>query len=114
VSDRIRLEVHDGTVRARFRDVTIAETTAAIRLREQGLPDRFYIPRADARTQHLERSDRRTHCPFKGDATYYTVVVDGETADDAVWSYEDPIPDMRAIREYLCFDERRGVELDVE
>ena len=101
-------------MRARFRDVSIAETAAAIRLKERGLPDRFYIPRSDARVQHLERSDRRTHCPFKGDATYYSVVVGSELAEDAVWSYEDPIPEMRAIRAYLCFDESRGVELDVE
>lgn len=114
MSDRIQLETHEGTVRARWGSVVLASTNAALRLKERGLPDRLYVPRTDSRVEHLQRSDRRTHCPFKGDATYYNVVVGGERADDAVWSYEDPIPEMRAIRQHLCFDTSRGIEIDVE
>jgi hypothetical protein len=52
---------------------------------------------------YLSRTDRGTHCPYKGDAAYYTVLMDGQFAENAVWTYEHPFPAMEAIAERLSF-----------
>jgi len=112
VSDRIQLVQHDRPVRVRYRGALLAETQRAVRLEEKGLPPRLYVPRSDVRMNHLQPSERRTHCPYKGDASYYSVVAGGDVADDAVWSYEDPIASVRAIKDHLCFDATRGIEIE--
>jgi uncharacterized protein (DUF427 family) len=60
----------------------------------------YYLPRKDVKMDRLVRSDHKTHCPFKGDASYYSVK-DGP--ENAVWSYEKPYDEMSAIRELLAF-----------
>jgi uncharacterized protein (DUF427 family) len=79
-------------------DQLIAETDRAVLLSETGYPVRAYIPREDVRAA-IEPSDKRSFCPFKGDASYWTV--DG--AEDVAWSYEEPKPDVEAIRGLLAF-----------
>ena len=85
----------------------IADTREAIELHEsmgQGkktlAPVVYYIPRKDVKMDRLVRSAHQTHCPFKGDASYFSLV-DGP--ENAVWSYETPYDEMRAIRERLAF-----------
>jgi len=112
VSERIRLHPHEHPVRVTFRDREIARTETAVRLEEAGCPPRLYIPRDAVDMACLRASTRRTHCPYKGDASYYSVAVDGAVAEDASWSYEDPIADMRAIEGHLCFDAARGVDVE--
>jgi uncharacterized protein (DUF427 family) len=51
----------------------------------------------------LQASDHRTYCPYKGDASYFTILAGGRSADNAVWSYEQPFPAMAAIKDYLAF-----------
>jgi uncharacterized protein (DUF427 family) len=51
----------------------------------------------------FERTSHRTHCPFKSDASYYSLKVDGRTAENAVWTYEDPFPAVAAIKDHLAF-----------
>ena len=51
----------------------------------------------------LQATDHHTHCPYKGDASYFSIVADGRTAANAVWSYEQPFPAMAQIKEYLAF-----------
>lgn len=63
----------------------------------------FYIPRGDADLSAYERSERTTHCPYKGDASYFGLRWHARTATDAVWSYEDPFPAVAAIRDHLAF-----------
>ena len=60
----------------------------------------YYIPRKDVRMDRLVRSSHSTHCPFKGDASYFSVVGGPE---NAVWSYESPYDEMLAIKERLAF-----------
>jgi uncharacterized protein (DUF427 family) len=62
-----------------------------------------YIPRDDADMGLLVRSTHTTHCPYKGDAAYYSLSVDGRTAENAVWTYETPFPAMADIKEHLAF-----------
>jgi uncharacterized protein (DUF427 family) len=67
---------------------TVAKSDRPVLLEETGLPARYYLPREDVRTDLLRRTDRTTSCPFKGEASYWSVVVGGEVYDDLVWSYE--------------------------
>ena len=99
----ITLTPHTGRVRVRVGGVTVAETNAALVLTEAAYPPVFYIPRADARWDHFVPSARRSHCPYKGDAGYFSLSVDGTERPDAVWTYEAPYPAVAAIRDHLAF-----------
>jgi uncharacterized protein (DUF427 family) len=81
----------------------VAETTRAKTLREASLPPVQYIPREDAQMDLFERTDHRTHCPYKGDASYYTLTAGGLERRNAVWSYESPFPGVAAIAGHLAF-----------
>jgi len=90
-------------VRVHFAGKVIADSTNALRFEEKGYPPRLYIPRADADMGALTRTDHRTHCPYKGDANYFSLAADGRSAENAVWTYEQPVPAMAAITDHLCF-----------
>lgn len=89
----------------------VAESANAVELAEDKHPVRYYIPRDDIRTDALQRSSTRTKCPFKGEAQYYHVKVDGKTIEDAVWSYEDPYDEHRGLKDLLAF---HGDKPDIE
>ena len=78
----------------------IADSRDAIRLEEGTYPAVYYLPRSDVKMDRLVRSNHRTHCPFKGDASYYSIA-DGP--QNAVWSYEQPYDEMTLIRGLLAF-----------
>jgi len=90
----------------------LAESDRPVLLDETGLPTRYYLPREDVRTDLLRPTDTATHCPYKGDASYWSAQVSGQTYDDVVWSYENPIPGAEAITGLMCFYPER-VELTV-
>ena len=90
-------------VRVTFGGQVIADTTHALSLKEASYPVVLYIPRADAKMDLLKRTDHATHCPYKGDASYFSIAADGKTAENAVWSYEQPFPAMAEIKDYLAF-----------
>ncbi|MGI5194681.1 DUF427 domain-containing protein [Streptomyces sp. CA-288835] len=85
--------VHDGQV--------LAESTRPLLLRETGFPVRYYLPIEDVRTELLTPSDTHTHCPFKGDASYWSL----PGAPDFVWTYPDPKPEVAEIKNHVCFYE---------
>ncbi len=92
-------------VQVRFGGETIADTRDAVRLEETFVghvvaPVVYYIPRKDVRMERLVRTSHHTHCPFKGEASYYSLK-DGP--ENAVWTYEQPYDEMLAIKEYLAF-----------
>jgi uncharacterized protein (DUF427 family) len=93
--------------------VIVADTTRARVLREGSLPPRYYLPRADVRTDLLVATDRKTTCPYKGDASYWSLQLDGDQHPNIVWCYEKPISEMAQIAGLLCFYNER-VELHVE
>ena len=99
----ITLAPHAGRVRVRVAGVTVAETGAALVLTEASYPPVLYIPCGDAIWSHFVPSSRRSHCPYKGDASYFGLSVDGTERPDAVWSYEAPYPAVAAIRDHLAF-----------
>ena len=90
-------------VRVTAGDIVIAETSKALTLKEARYPAVRYVPRQDANMALLERTDRVTHCPYKGDASYYSVKADGKTLDNAIWTYETPFPAMTEISGHLAF-----------
>ena len=90
-------------IRVTAGDIVIAETTKALTLKEAKYPAVQYVPRQDANMALLERTDRVTHCPYKGDASYYSVKADGKTLDNAIWTYETPFPAMTEISGHLAF-----------
>ncbi|MFN4278567.1 MAG: DUF427 domain-containing protein [Ferrovibrio sp.] len=92
-----------GRVRVTFSGQVVAETTRALRLQEASYPPVFYIPREDAAMALYRRSEHVTHCPYKGDASYYTLDAGGQQSANAVWSYEQPYPAMTQIAGHLAF-----------
>ena len=99
----IAIEPNPHRVRVVLGGMIVAETTRALTLREAHLPPVQYIPREDAQMDLFERTERTTHCPYKGDAHYYTVTAHGLVADHAAWTYETPLPAVSRIAGYLAF-----------
>ena len=89
--------------RARFNGRVVADSANALVLQEVSYPQVIYFPRADVAMDALSRTERSTHCPYKGDATYFTLSVDGQVAPNVIWSYETPFPAMEAIVGHLAF-----------
>jgi uncharacterized protein (DUF427 family) len=87
-------------VQVTFNGEVIADSRNAIRLEEVDYPAVYYLPRKDVKMERLIRSSHQTHCPFKGQASYYSLK-DGP--ENAVWSYEQPYDEMTAIKEFLAF-----------
>ena len=88
---------------ATFRGQVIADSTGAILLREASYPPVLYFPKADVAMGHLTATSRSTHCPYKGDASYFSIAVGDETAENAVWGYETPYPAMAEIAGRVAF-----------
>jgi uncharacterized protein (DUF427 family) len=86
---------------------TLAETRRPRLLFETGLPTRYYIPKLDVRMDLLEPSDTITHCPYKGEARYWSVRIGDQLFPDLVWSYPYPIPECPKIERLLCFFNER-------
>ena len=89
--------------RAGFAGQVIADTDDALILREADYPPVVYFPRTSVDLNCMSRTERSTHCPYKGDAAYYTVLIDGQIAENAVWTYEEPFPAMAQIESRLAF-----------
>ncbi|HEX3925378.1 MAG TPA: DUF427 domain-containing protein [Streptosporangiaceae bacterium] len=81
----------------------LAVSDRPVLLDETGLPTRYYLPKEDVRTELLAATDHSTHCPFKGDASYWSAQVGGETHENLVWSYETPIPQAEGITGLMSF-----------
>jgi uncharacterized protein (DUF427 family) len=100
-----------GTIVVRTGDAVLAESRSALVLREQGYDPVYYLPREDVAMEFLDRSEKVTHCPHKGDAQHYHIVGISGQLPDAAWSYEDPKDGAKAIAGYLAFyPERLAIE----
>ena len=81
----------------------VADTREALTLREAAYPAVQYIPRKDVDMALLERTDRATYCPYKGDCSYFSIPVGGNRSINAVWSYEAPYAAVTPIKDHLAF-----------
>jgi uncharacterized protein (DUF427 family) len=97
-TQRVRV-THGGRV--------IADTRRALALKEASYPVVHYIPREDVDMSALSRTQHATHCPYKGDAAYFTLAADGRVSENAIWTYEAPFPAVRAIAGHLAFYPQR-------
>jgi uncharacterized protein (DUF427 family) len=92
-----------GHVTVRVRGQVVAETDAALSLRESTYPVVQYVPIDAVDASALRRSDTTTYCPYKGEANYYHLGIGDETIDDAVWTYEQPYPAVAQIAGHVAF-----------
>ena len=92
-----------GRVQVKFGGQVIADSTRAMTLQEASYPPVQYIPREDAQMDLFERTEHKSHCPYKGDAAYYTLTAGGIVARNAVWTYEQPYPAVAEIAGHLAF-----------
>lgn len=113
VADRsITIEANPNRVRVMFNGRVVADTTHALTLREAGHRPVQYVPRGDADMSLLARTDHRTHCPYKGEAAYFTIRAGGKVSANAVWTYESPHAGVAVIKDLLAFypDRVDGIE----
>ena len=99
----ITLAPNPNRVIVRLGGAVIADTTRALVMRAPGTADQPYIPRDDVDMTRLVRTDLVTHCPYKGDAAYWSIRSGPRTVENAVWSYEAPYDEMAPITGYLAF-----------
>jgi len=96
-----------------FTGTTLVDTDNTVIVFETAVATRLYVDPAHVRTDLLRRSETTTYCNYKGFATYWSAVLDGQVIDDIAWSYPDPLPETMPIKGFLSFDDAR-VELLAE
>jgi uncharacterized protein (DUF427 family) len=104
----ITITPSDAHVQVVVNGQTVADSDRPVLLDETGLPTRYYLPREDVRTDLLVPTSFQTTCPFKGQASYWSLKLDNETFDGIVWSYKTPIAGAEAIAGLLCFYNERA------
>jgi uncharacterized protein (DUF427 family) len=105
----ISIDPAPGRVVVKAGGKTIADTHAALTLREAAYPPVQYVPRKDADMSALTRSDHKTYCPYKGDCSYYSL----PGAENAVWTYETPYPAVAEIAGHLAFYPNRVDSIEI-
>ncbi|MEO5898836.1 MAG: DUF427 domain-containing protein, partial [Ilumatobacteraceae bacterium] len=93
----------DAHVEVRIGGELVAASDRARQLDETGLPTRWYLPQVDVRMDLFRSTSFHTTCPFKGEASYWSTDVGGQTQDGIVWAYESPIPAAADIAGFLSF-----------
>ena len=99
----IRIERNPARVIVRVAGRVVADTRAALTLREADYPAVQYIPRQDVDMTLLDRTAHKSYCPYKGDCSYFSIPLGGARSANAVWSYESPYPTVMAIKDHLAF-----------
>lgn len=99
----ITIEPYGGSVIVRAGDTVVARSTRARLLSEPPYPAVFYIPFDDIDFSKLARTDHSTHCPYKGDASYWSVLAAGDSGTNAMWAYERPYDETAEIRNHGAF-----------
>jgi uncharacterized protein (DUF427 family) len=100
---RVDLEPSSQRVRVEFDGELIAESDRTLIVRETRHDPVVYFPRDGVRFDRLERTDHETFCPFKGEASYWTLRVGDRVEENAVWSYEDPFDEVADLKDYVAF-----------
>jgi len=103
MAEHIRITPAGGLWVVRAGGAVIGESRRALKLEEDGYPYVIYFPREDIATAFLDRSDTVSHCPHKGDATYYSIQTKSVLLKDAAWSYEAPTEGVAEIAGHIAF-----------
>jgi uncharacterized protein (DUF427 family) len=109
--DLAREPVH---VRVVFNGKTVADSSEVVTVREPPYAPVYYIPRRDIRMDELERTTHASYCPFKGEASYWSVRVGDRVAENAAWSYESPYDEVVGIAGLVAFWNGRVDEIVAE
>jgi uncharacterized protein (DUF427 family) len=99
----ITIAANPGRIVVTVAGKTVADTRSALTLREAAYPAVQYIPREDVDMSMLQRTGHATHCPYKGDCSYYSIAAAGERGVNAVWTYEAPFDAVASIAGHLAF-----------
>jgi uncharacterized protein (DUF427 family) len=99
----ITIAEQPGCLLVKFHGIQVAASTRALVLLEANYPPVYYVPWEDIAEEHFARTDHTTYCPYKGDATYYSLQIPGHEGANAVWRYEDPKVSVDQIRGYVAF-----------
>jgi uncharacterized protein (DUF427 family) len=99
----IYLEPTPKRIRVQVGGEVIADSRRAMLLHESGLQPTYYFPPQDVRADVLAPTDRHTHCPKKGDASYYTITAGGETVENGAWYYPEPLADAPFLKDLIAF-----------
>lgn len=99
----IEITPNPKRVMVKWNGRVIADSHKALTLKEASYPAVFYIPRSDVDMPLLTRSTHKSFCPYKGEASYYSIASDGQRSENAIWSYEDPSDAVSEIKGYVAF-----------
>jgi len=99
----ITVDKNPARVTVRVGGQVVADTTAALVLQESNYPAVQYVPLADVDQSFLTATDTSAYCPYKGDASYYSIISDPERGTDAVWFYDQPYPAVSEIKDHVAF-----------
>ncbi|WP_298846821.1 DUF427 domain-containing protein [uncultured Ruegeria sp.] len=108
----ITIQKAPGKWSVRSGGAILGETNNALELHEGDKDPVIYFPRSDIAMAFLDQTDKVTHCPGKGDATHFSIVNKSSTTENAVWSYEDPIPTVAEIKGHLAFYPVESVKVE--
>ena len=100
---RIDIVPAGKSVRIEVDGVTIVESTNALLMREQNHQPVYYFPQSEVTMGQFQRTGHSTHCPFKGDASYWTLTVADRVLENVMWSYESPCDEVAGIKAYVAF-----------
>ena len=99
----LKVEEAPETIRVEFNGKVVAESAHTLMLHESNRVPVYYFPMTDVRQEYLKNSEKITLCPFKGDASYWSLAVDGKKAHDSVWAYKDPDDSVPEIKGHVSF-----------
>ncbi|MGD9865392.1 MAG: DUF427 domain-containing protein [Pseudodonghicola sp.] len=103
MADNIRIRKAPGIWTVRSGGAVLGETSNALELSDGDLPPVIYFPRSDIAMAFLDRTDKVTHCPRRGDASHFSIITKSSVHENAAWSYETPPEAMAAIKDHLAF-----------
>lgn len=110
----VAVKPFSGRVAVTLGGETIADSRNALAVEESGYGAVYYLPRADVRMDLATATENSSHCPFKGDASYYTFVAGGKTAENAAWTYAAPFDEAAALAGHLAFYTERVDSVSVD
>ncbi len=105
---RVDLEPSTDRVQVFLGDESIADSRRTLLVKETKHAPVIYFPREDVRMDLLERTSHETFCPFKGQASYWSIRAAGQVDENSVWTYEDPFTEVEGLKDYVSFYVGRG------
>jgi uncharacterized protein (DUF427 family) len=110
---RVDLHSDSSRVRVNFGGTVIADSTSPLRCEETGHGPVYYIPAKDMRLDLMKKTEHTSYCPFKGTASYWSIEVDGKRSENAIWGYETPYDETRALAGHYAFYGNRVDSIEI-